>query len=122
MCGGGACYAAQRGTTHVANLQPAEHQQAPLPCRALLLPRLRVAHPPLQVVTIWYRAPELLLGARHYTPAVDLWAAGCILGELLLLRPLFQVRMGAGARMQEQRGAARGQAAACCSLSLVGRI
>lgn len=31
------------------------------------------------VVTIWYRAPELLLGARHYTPAIDLWAVGCIL-------------------------------------------
>ncbi|TID30737.1 hypothetical protein CANINC_000653 [Pichia inconspicua] len=42
------------------------------------------------VVTIWYRAPELLLGARHYTPAVDLWAVGCILGELISLRPLFK--------------------------------
>jgi serine/threonine protein kinase len=44
------------------------------------------------VVTIWYRAPELLLGARHYGRAVDCWAAGCILAELMLLRPLFQVR------------------------------
>ncbi|EIE26773.1 kinase-like protein, partial [Coccomyxa subellipsoidea C-169] len=42
------------------------------------------------VVTIWYRAPELLLGARHYTPAADVWAAGCILVEMLALRPLFQ--------------------------------
>lgn len=42
------------------------------------------------VVTIWYRAPELLLGARHYTPAVDTWAVGCILGELISLRPLFK--------------------------------
>ncbi|ODV86937.1 hypothetical protein CANARDRAFT_195875 [[Candida] arabinofermentans NRRL YB-2248] len=42
------------------------------------------------VVTIWYRAPELLLGARHYTPAIDLWAVGCILAELLSLRPLFK--------------------------------
>ena len=41
------------------------------------------------VVTIWYRAPELLLGAKHYTPAVDVWALGCIFGELLTLRPLF---------------------------------
>jgi len=41
------------------------------------------------VVTIWYRAPELLLGARHYTGAVDLWAAACIFGELLTLKPLF---------------------------------
>lgn len=48
------------------------------------------------VVTIWYRAPELLLGARHYTPAIDLWAAGCIWGELMALRPMFkgeEVRM-----------------------------
>ena len=42
------------------------------------------------VVTIWYRAPELLLGGRHYTPAVDLWAVGCIIGELLGLRPMFK--------------------------------
>lgn len=42
------------------------------------------------VVTIWYRAPELLLGTRHYSPAIDLWAVGCILAELLLLRPIFK--------------------------------
>eukprot|EP00803_Ostreobium_quekettii_P004430 evm.model.scf_338.4 EVM.evm.TU.scf_338.4 scf_338:73105-79235(-) len=42
------------------------------------------------VVTIWYRAPELLLGANHYTKEVDIWAAGCIMGELLTLKPLFQ--------------------------------
>lgn len=42
------------------------------------------------VVTIWYRAPELLLGSRHYTPAIDLWAVGCILAELLSLRPIFK--------------------------------
>lgn len=48
------------------------------------------------VVTIWYRAPELLLGARHYTPAIDLWATGCIWGELMALRPMFK---GEEARM-----------------------
>ena len=42
------------------------------------------------MVTIWDRAPELLLGARHYTRAVDIWALGCIFGEMLALRPLFQ--------------------------------
>lgn len=42
------------------------------------------------VVTIWYRAPELLLGTRHYTPAIDLWAVGCIFAELMSLRPLFK--------------------------------
>jgi cyclin-dependent kinase 8/11 len=42
------------------------------------------------VVTIWYRAPELLMGARHYTKAIDCWAVGCILGEMLSLRPIFK--------------------------------
>ncbi|KAG5241605.1 cyclin-dependent kinase [Salix suchowensis] len=42
------------------------------------------------VVTIWYRAPELLLGAKHYTSAIDMWAVGCIFAELLTLKPLFQ--------------------------------
>ncbi|CAH2352259.1 serine/threonine-protein kinase Ssn3p [[Candida] railenensis] len=42
------------------------------------------------VVTIWYRAPELLLGTRNYTPSIDLWAVGCILAELLSLRPIFK--------------------------------
>mmetsp|Transcript_25450 Transcript_25450/g.58186 ORF Transcript_25450/g.58186 Transcript_25450/m.58186 type:complete len:434 (-) Transcript_25450:72-1373(-) len=40
------------------------------------------------VVTLWYRAPELLLGARQYGSAVDMWSVGCMLGELLLHRPL----------------------------------
>ncbi|OXC81595.1 serine/threonine-protein kinase SSN3 [Cryptococcus neoformans] len=42
------------------------------------------------VVTIWYRAPELILGAKHYTAAVDIWAVGCIYAELLSLRPIFK--------------------------------
>jgi cyclin-dependent kinase 8/11 len=40
------------------------------------------------VVTLWYRAPELLLGAKHYTKAVDVWAIGCILAELFLMKVL----------------------------------
>lgn len=36
-----------------------------------------------KVVTLWYRSPELLLQAPTQTTAVDMWAAGCILGELL---------------------------------------
>lgn len=40
------------------------------------------------VVTLWYRAPELLFGATVHTTAIDMWAAGCILGELLLHKPL----------------------------------
>lgn len=46
----------------------------------------------LQVVTMWYRAPELLLGQEEYTQAVDMWSVGCIVGEILLRRPLFDGR------------------------------
>lgn len=35
------------------------------------------------VATRWYRAPELLYGAQQYGPGVDMWAAGCVLAELL---------------------------------------
>ena len=41
-----------------------------------------------KVVTLWYRCPELLLGSETYGTSIDLWAAGCILGELLLGKPL----------------------------------
>ncbi|XP_037944743.1 cyclin-dependent kinase 10-like [Teleopsis dalmanni] len=40
------------------------------------------------VVTLWYRSPELILGSVTQTTAVDMWAVGCILGELLLHKPL----------------------------------
>lgn len=43
-----------------------------------------------EVATRWYRAPELLFGARHYNTAVDMWAIGCIFAELLNRAPLFQ--------------------------------
>ena len=39
------------------------------------------------VVTIWYRAPELLLGTKYYSPAVDIWSAGLVLAELLQSEP-----------------------------------
>lgn len=42
-----------------------------------------------QVATRWYRAPELLYGARKYDEGMDLWAVGCIFGELLNNSPLF---------------------------------
>ncbi|KAJ3008233.1 Cyclin-dependent kinase 10 [Thoreauomyces humboldtii] len=41
-----------------------------------------------KVVTLWYRAPELLLGEKSYTTAVDMWSVGCIFGELLQTSPL----------------------------------
>jgi cyclin-dependent kinase 8/11 len=42
------------------------------------------------VVTIWYRPPEILLGSKHYTPAIDIWAVGCIFNELVTSKPLFE--------------------------------
>ncbi|KAJ1936131.1 serine/threonine protein kinase, CMGC, CDC2/CDK sub, partial [Linderina pennispora] len=42
------------------------------------------------VVTRWYRPPELLLGERRYTTAIDMWGVGCIFAEMLLGRPVFQ--------------------------------
>ncbi len=47
----------------------------------------RPLHP--GVVTLFYRAPELLLRAATHGPAVDLWSVGCVLAELLLRQPLF---------------------------------
>ena len=44
----------------------------------------------MEVVTIWYRAPEIFLGATEYTIAVDMWSVGCIFFEMCKLRPLFQ--------------------------------
>ncbi|KAJ0105062.1 hypothetical protein Patl1_18255 [Pistacia atlantica] len=41
------------------------------------------------VVTLWYRAPELLLGAKKYSTAVDMWSVGCIMAEMLAKKPLF---------------------------------
>ena len=34
-------------------------------------------------MTLWYRAPEVLLGCTHYTPAVDMWSNACIFAEML---------------------------------------
>ena len=41
------------------------------------------------VATRWYRAPEILLGSTKYTKAVDMWSLGCILGEMLVGKPIF---------------------------------
>ncbi|KAE8010101.1 hypothetical protein FH972_006494 [Carpinus fangiana] len=45
-----------------------------------------------RVVTLWYRPPELLLGATDYSVGVDLWSAGCILAELLAGKPIMPGR------------------------------
>lgn len=42
-----------------------------------------------EVVTLWYRAPDVLMGSRKYSTPVDLWSVGCIFGEMSNGRPLF---------------------------------
>jgi serine/threonine protein kinase len=41
------------------------------------------------VVTLWYRAPEILLGSKTYSTPVDIWSVGCIFAEMLNQKPLF---------------------------------
>lgn len=41
------------------------------------------------MITLWYRAPEILLGTKCYSTGVDTWSVGCILAEMVLGRPLF---------------------------------
>jgi cyclin-dependent kinase len=42
-----------------------------------------------EVVTLWYRAPDVLLGSRHYSTPVDMWSIGCIFAEMTSGNPLF---------------------------------
>jgi serine/threonine protein kinase len=41
------------------------------------------------IASLWYRAPELMLGDEEYSIGVDLWAVGCILAEIILRHPIF---------------------------------
>ncbi|KAJ8939728.1 hypothetical protein NQ314_011014 [Rhamnusium bicolor] len=43
-----------------------------------------------EVVTLWYRAPEVLLGSARYSCPIDMWSLGCIFAEMATKRPLFQ--------------------------------
>ena len=54
--------------------------------RLLMIPIKTLTH---EVETLWYRAPEILLGQKRYTFSVDMWAVGCIFAELYMKRPLF---------------------------------
>merc|ERR1719383_1333264 len=54
--------------------------------RAFGLPVRTYTH---EVVTLWYRAPEILLGSKFYSTSVDTWSIGCIFAEMLSRRPLF---------------------------------
>lgn len=54
--------------------------------RAFTVPVKSYTH---EIVTLWYRAPEVLLGSTHYSTPVDMWSVGCIFAELARKRPLF---------------------------------
>ncbi|XP_046869000.1 cyclin-dependent kinase 1 isoform X2 [Drosophila willistoni] len=43
-----------------------------------------------EIVTLWYRAPEVLLGSHRYSCPVDIWSIGCIFAEMATRKPLFQ--------------------------------
>lgn len=45
-----------------------------------------------EVVTLWYRAPDVLLGSRTYSTSIDVWSAGCIMAEMISGVPLFRGR------------------------------
>lgn len=55
------------------------------------------------VVTIWYRAFELLLMTKHYTPAIDIWAIGCIFGELFKKKAMFSGQEKRADELQEDQ-------------------
>ncbi|ORZ03566.1 protein serine/threonine kinase [Syncephalastrum racemosum] len=54
--------------------------------RAFGIPVRSYSH---EVVTLWYRAPDVLMGSRQYSTSIDLWSAGCIFAEMACGRPLF---------------------------------
>lgn len=57
--------------------------------RAFGIPVRQFSH---EVVTLWYRAPDVLLGSQKYSTPIDLWSAGCIFAEMVTGRPLFPGR------------------------------
>ncbi|URE25594.1 splicing factor U2AF [Musa troglodytarum] len=54
--------------------------------RAFTIPLKKYTH---EILTLWYRAPEMLLGATHYSTPVDMWSIGCIFAELVTTHALF---------------------------------
>jgi len=54
--------------------------------RAFGIPLRTYTH---EIVTLWYRAPEVLLGSRQYSTGVDMWSVGCIMAEMIMRQPLF---------------------------------
>ncbi|KAJ8647851.1 hypothetical protein MRB53_000874 [Persea americana] len=54
--------------------------------RAFTIPLKSYTH---EIVTLWYRAPEVLLGSTHYSTGVDMWSVGCIFAEMVRRQALF---------------------------------
>ena len=54
--------------------------------RAFTVPMRQYSH---DIVTLWYRAPEILLGEKHYGLGVDMWSVGTVFAEMLTSKPLF---------------------------------
>lgn len=54
--------------------------------RAFGIPVKNFTH---EVVTLWYRAPDILLGSKNYTTSVDVWSVGCIFAEMITKKAIF---------------------------------
>jgi serine/threonine protein kinase len=54
--------------------------------RAFTIPLRNYTH---EVITLWYRPPEILLGSKFYSIAIDIWSTGCIIAEMMMRKPLF---------------------------------
>lgn len=76
-----------RGRLQIADFGLARHYDEPVPQRGKGNGEARREYTTL-VVTRWYRPPELLLQLRRYTPAIDLWGAGCVFGEMFKRKPI----------------------------------
>jgi cyclin-dependent kinase len=63
--------------------------------RLIMVPQKTLTH---EIETLWYRAPEVLLGQKQYTAAVDVWAIGCIFIEMFTRKPFF---MGNGYEIEQ---------------------
>lgn len=54
--------------------------------RSFTVPLPSLTH---EVVTLWYRPPEIIMGQKIYTPSIDIWSIGCIFAEMITRKPLF---------------------------------
>jgi len=76
-----------RGRLQIADFGLARHYDEDVPQRGAGNGEARREYTTL-VVTRWYRPPELLLQLRRYTPAIDMWGAGCVFGEMFKRKPI----------------------------------